>query len=40
MLSRNSRCLWMILLALTVAVSVQAQQATPLETIKIDTNLS
>ena len=39
MLSRNSRRLWMILLALAVAVSVQAQQDTPLETIKIDTNL-
>lgn len=39
MLSRDSRLLWMILLALAVTVSVQAQQDTPLETIKIDTNL-
>ena len=39
MLSRNSRVLWMILLALAVTVSVQAQQDTPLETIKINTNL-
>lgn len=39
MLSRNSRLLWIILLALAVTVSVQAQQDTPLETIKIDTNL-
>jgi Ca-activated chloride channel family protein len=39
MLSRNRRLLWMILLAVAVTVSVQAQQDTPLETIKIDTNL-
>ena len=39
MLSRNRRLLWMILLALAVTVSVQAQQDTPFETIKIDTNL-
>src|SRR6266508_3367699 len=39
MLSRNSRLLWIILLALAVTVSVQAQQDTPFETLKIDTNL-
>jgi Ca-activated chloride channel family protein len=39
MLSGNSRLIWMILLALVVTGSVQAQQDNPLETIKIDTNL-
>jgi Ca-activated chloride channel family protein len=39
MWSRNSRVLWMILFALAVTVSGQAQQDTPLETIKINTNL-
>ena len=39
MLSRNLRILWITLLALAATVSAQAQQDTPFETVKIDTNL-
>ena len=39
MLTRKKHLLWMILLALAITVRAQAQQDSPLETIKIDTNL-
>ena len=39
MLTTNKRLLWLIPVVLAVMASAQAQQDTPLETIKIDTNL-
>ena len=36
---RNKQLLWLILFVLAITASVQAQQDSPLETIKIDTNL-